>query len=90
MLGPPRSLLGRNEEPALGSFMIFLLAIVALAAAVGWYRAREDEFGDPLPSLGEFVAGYVAARGGLGIPPRMLGWLNLVPRESGSRRAVEP
>lgn len=73
----------------MGSFMLFLFAIVALAAAVGWYRAREDEFGDPLPSLGAFVADYVAARGGLGIPPRVLGWLNSVPRQAQSGPAVK-
>ena len=69
--------------------MLFLFAVVALAAAVGWYRAREDEFGNPLPSLGEIAADFVAARGGLGIPPRMLGWLNLESRKAQSGSAAK-
>ncbi len=40
----------------MGGFMLFLLAFVALAAVVGWYRAREDEPSDPLPSRDKFVA----------------------------------
>lgn len=39
----------------MGGFMLFLFAFVALAAAVGWYRAREDEPSDPLPSRDEIV-----------------------------------
>lgn len=73
----------------MGSFILFLFAVVALAAAVGWYRAREDEFGDPLPSIGAHVADYIAAHGGLGISPRLLGRLNFNLRRNRSAPAVK-
>ncbi len=90
VLGSPLSLLGRNEKSAMGSFILFLFTIIALAAAVGWYRAREDEFGEPMPSIVGYAAKFVVARGGLGIPPRILGWLNLLPRQDRSGPAVKP
>lgn len=89
MLGPPLSLLGRNEKSAMGGFIFFIFAVLALAAAVGWYRAREDEFGDPLPSIGEYAANFIVARGGLGIPPRILGWLDTGPDKAESGPAVK-
>jgi hypothetical protein len=90
VLGSPLSLLGRNENPAMGNFILILFTVLALAAAVGWYRARENEFGEPMPSIAVYAANFIVARGGLGIPTRILGWLNLLPRQDRSGPAVKP